>query len=114
MQGSAKMDKARTIQTQSRNGGSPRRCNPDDLSCIVAPREMLCPLLLSRMKERSLPFRYGVNPRLERAFETVASQTRERKVRFVCGTASRFGDDMLNGKRIRVKPAETAAVFTLA
>lgn len=114
IQRGAQVDQPRSVQAQSNDGRASRRRKADDLCRIITPCEMLSPLLPSRVKQRGRVFCYGINPGLKCAFETVTSQAGQGEICFLRRAASGFGNDMLNGERVGVKPGQAATILALA
>ncbi len=75
---------------------------------------MFCPSLLSRMEQQHLTFSGRVMPGHKYPFEAIAAETRESQVSHLGRAAPRFGDDMLDRKRVGVKPSEASAILALS
>ncbi len=75
---------------------------------------MFGPSLPSRMKKRHVTFSCGVMPGHKYPFEAVAAETRESQVSRFGRAAPRFGNDMLDRKRVGVKPGKAAAILALS
>ena len=71
------------------------------------------PSLLSWMEQRHVSLGRRVRPCDRGSFEAVTAQTGQSQVRCFSRAASRFGDDMLDGKRVRMKAREAPAILTL-
>ena len=64
---------ALSIQFEPRDCGSADRCQADDSGLVVAPNEVLVPIISARMKEPNLPASHYVQGGDCRVFPAVAS-----------------------------------------
>lgn len=114
VQSGPQIDQTGAIEAQAHDGGASCGGNADDFCCIITPREMIRPLLLTRMEQGDFLLRHGIAPRLKRTLETVAAQAGQGKIGPIRCAPFRFRDDMLDGERIGMKAAQTAAILTLS
>lgn len=81
---------------------------------IRTPREMIMPIVMPRMKERSLTARCRIKGMRLIGFGAIASLTGEGEVVFIIRAAFTFRLDMLNGMQMCGAEFGADAVFAIA
>ena len=108
------MDEAFPIELESRDRHAASRGQAHALRAIIAPRIMVAPTALTRMKQRHSLIGDRINRSCFHRLMSIASLAGQRKIVSESGTARLAWKDVLNNERLRRIFGRTAAVFTVS
>ena len=111
-QRSSNVDHTRSVHLQGTYGRTSCRCQTDDVAEIIAPLEMIPPLLPSRVVQSCQLAIGGVRRFDLVVLVTVAAETSIRQVLQYRQSTAAEGDDMFDGKRLSRESLRTLTVLT--
>lgn len=108
------MDYALPVQIEVADCAAARWSQTDEVEVIGSPREVLVPVVMTRMKQRDSAARGGIYRVSLIGLRPVASLTGQRKIVFiVCPTAA-FRFDVFGRMQLRGAEFRADAVFAIA